>query len=38
VQFLAFGEDPDFAGCVDGLVMLDLMSLKPAKRARYLGG
>jgi putative hemolysin len=37
VQFLAFGEDPDFAGCVDGLVMLDLMSLKPAKRARYLG-
>ena len=38
VQFLAFGEDPDFAGCVDGLVMLDLQSLKPAKRARYLGG
>ncbi|KJV30958.1 lysophospholipid acyltransferase family protein [Luteibacter yeojuensis] len=38
VQFLAFGEDPDFAGCVDGLVMLDLVSLKPAKRARYLGG
>lgn len=37
VQFLAFGEDPDFAGCVDGLVMLDLMSLKPSKRARYLG-
>ncbi|QWT18369.1 lysophospholipid acyltransferase family protein [Bacillus sp. NP157] len=37
VQFLAFGEDPDFAGCVDGLVMLDLQSLKPAKRARYLG-
>jgi hypothetical protein len=37
VQFLAFGEDPDFAGCVDGLVMLDLASLKPAKRSRYLG-
>jgi putative hemolysin len=37
VQFLDFGEDPGFSGCVDGLVMLDLASLKPAKRARYLG-
>lgn len=37
VQFLDFGEDPDFSGCVDGLVMLDLAALKPAKRARYLG-
>lgn len=37
VQFLDFGEDPDFSGCVDGLVMLDLARLKPAKRARYLG-
>lgn len=37
VQFLGFGEDPGFAGCVDGLVMLDLADLKPAKRARYLG-
>lgn len=37
VQFLAFGEDPGFSGCVDGLVMLDLENLKPAKRARYLG-
>lgn len=37
VQFLAFGEDPEFSGCVDGLVMLDLESLKPAKRSRYLG-
>ena len=37
VQFLDFGEDPDFSGCVDGLVMLDLAELKPAKRARYLG-
>jgi putative hemolysin len=37
VQFLAFGEDPEFSGCVDGLVMLDLASLKPAKRSRYLG-
>ncbi|HEY0198404.1 MAG TPA: lysophospholipid acyltransferase family protein [Rhodanobacter sp.] len=37
VQFLDFGEDPGFSGCVDGLVMLDLASLKPAKRVRYLG-
>jgi putative hemolysin len=37
VQFLDFGEDPGFSGCVDGLVLLDLANLKPAKRARYLG-
>jgi putative hemolysin len=37
VQFLAFGNDPAFSGCVDGLVWLDLATLKPAKRARYLG-
>jgi putative hemolysin len=37
VQFLGFGEDPGFSGCVDGLVMLDLANLKAAKRARYLG-
>jgi putative hemolysin len=37
LQFLDFGEDPGFSGCVDGLVMLDLACLKPAKRARYLG-
>jgi putative hemolysin len=37
VQFLDFGEDPGFSGCVDGLVMLDLARLKAAKRARYLG-
>ncbi|OOG54449.1 lysophospholipid acyltransferase family protein [Rhodanobacter sp. C03] len=37
VQFLDFGEDPGFSGCVDGLVMLDLAALKPLKRARYLG-
>lgn len=37
VQFLDFGEDPGFSGCVDGLVMLDLATLKPSKRTRYLG-
>lgn len=36
-QFLAFGDDPGFSGCVDGLVCLDLSKLKPSKRARYLG-
>lgn len=36
VRFLAFGVDPQFGGCVDGLIRLDLTRLKPAKRARYL--
>lgn len=36
VQFLDFGEDPEFSGCVDGMVLLDLAYLKPAKRTRYL--
>lgn len=36
VQFLAFGDDPGFSGCIDGLVWLDLARLKPGKRARYL--
>jgi len=37
VRFLAFGTDPSFGHCVDGLIRLDLDRLKPAKRARYLG-
>lgn len=36
VKFLAFGTDPHFAGCIDGLVLVDLLKLKPQKRARYL--
>jgi hypothetical protein len=36
VQFLDFGEDPGFSGCVDGLIMLDLSRVKASKRARYL--
>jgi hypothetical protein len=36
VRFLAFGTDPAFGHCVDGLIRLDLTRLKPAKRARYL--
>ena len=38
VEFLGFGQDAGFSGCVDGLVMLDLANVKPAKRARYLDG
>lgn len=36
VQFLAFGSDPDFADCIDGLVLVDIQQIKAAKRARYL--
>lgn len=36
VRFLAFGTDPDFGGCVDGLLLLDLSQVKAAKRKRYL--
>lgn len=38
VQFLAFGVDPAFSGCVDGLVQVDLDRLRPRKRARYVEG
>jgi len=37
VVFADFGLDPAFGHCVDGLILLDLNSLKAAKRARYLG-
>lgn len=37
VQFLDFGTDPDFAGCIDGLVLVDSQRFKPSRRARYLG-
>lgn len=36
-RFLDFSVDPAFGNCVDGLVLVDLDKLKPAKRARYLG-
>lgn len=36
VQFLDFGVDPDFADCIDGLVLVDIHKLKPNKKARYL--
>ena len=37
VQFAAFNIDTAFADCVDGLVVIDLARLKPARRKRYLG-
>lgn len=36
VKFLAFGTDPDFADCIDGLVLVDINQIKANKRARYL--
>ncbi|SEL68032.1 Putative hemolysin [Pseudoxanthomonas sp. GM95] len=36
-RFLAFGVDADFAGCVDGLIELDLERMSARKRQRYLG-
>jgi len=35
--FIDFNIDSDFGYCIDGLVMVDLQQLKPAKRKRYLG-
>lgn len=36
VRFVDFGIDPDFAHCVDGLVVVELTQLKVKKRQRYL--
>lgn len=36
VQFLDFSIDPDFADCIDGLVMVDMTKLKEKKRQRYI--
>jgi putative hemolysin len=37
VSFAAFNVDPDFADCIDGLVLVDIEKMKPARRKRYLG-
>ncbi|GLP99535.1 acyltransferase [Methylophaga thalassica] len=37
VRFIDFNIDADFGHCIDGLVMVDLDKLTPAKRKRYLG-
>ncbi|MCG7497076.1 lysophospholipid acyltransferase family protein [Vibrio sp. Of7-15] len=36
VQFADFNVDPEFANCVDGLVIVDLQYLKEKKRQRYI--
>jgi putative hemolysin len=36
VQFSGFNVDPDFADCIDGLIIVDLERIKPCKRKRYL--
>lgn len=38
VRFIDFSIDVDFGNCIDGLVMVDLQALKPAKYKRYLAG
>jgi putative hemolysin len=35
--FLDFGVDPDFANCTDGMILVDIQRVKPAKRKRYIG-
>jgi len=35
-RFLDFSLDPAFGNCVDGLVLVDVQKLKPAKRQRYV--
>lgn len=36
VKFMDFSVDADFGYCLDGLVVVDVERLKPAKRQRYL--
>ena len=38
VCFLDFGEDPDCGNCTDGMILVDVQSVKVAKRKRYLEG
>ncbi|WP_223788253.1 lysophospholipid acyltransferase family protein [Marinicella meishanensis] len=36
VGFINFAVDPDFSGCVDGLIWLELAQMKANKRAKYI--
>ncbi|MFT7049168.1 MAG: putative hemolysin [Halioglobus sp.] len=38
VSFSAFNIDPNFADCVDSLIVMDLQRLKQRHKKRYLGG
>ena len=35
-RFLAFGVDPAFSDSIDGLIEVDLQTVLPKKRQRYL--
>ncbi|MEW8441320.1 MAG: lysophospholipid acyltransferase family protein [Candidatus Thiodiazotropha taylori] len=37
VQFLDFGVDPEFAGCTDGMILVEIAKVKATKRKRYMG-
>ncbi len=36
VRFLDFGIDPDFSGCTDGFLLVDISKIKESKRRRYI--
>jgi len=36
VQFMDFGIDPEFNHCVDGLVVVDISTIKPSRYQRYI--
>ena len=36
VQFMDFGIDPEFNNCVDGLVVVDVTTIKPSRYQRYI--
>jgi hypothetical protein len=36
VKFLDFGIDPDFSGCTDGFLLVDVSKIKDSKRKRYI--
>jgi len=38
VKFIDFNVDPAFAGCVDGLIVVDRHKIKPALQKRYMLG
>jgi putative hemolysin len=38
VRFLDFGIDPEFAGCTDGMILVEIARVKASKRKRYMGG
>ncbi|RXJ68972.1 GNAT family N-acetyltransferase [Halarcobacter ebronensis] len=37
VKFLAFNVDPDFSNCIDGMILVDVSTLKASARKRYIG-